>query len=46
MLNIADSYWKLGEFDLAKSYYRKYIKRMQATNKEGRIPKFVFKRIN
>lgn len=46
MLNIADSYWKLGDLDLAKIYYKKYIKRMQEINKEKRIPKFVFKRIN
>ncbi|WP_250253378.1 tetratricopeptide repeat protein [Chryseobacterium sp. Marseille-Q3244] len=44
-LNLADSYWNIGEKDNGKEYYRKYISLMKSQKKNlGKIPGYVYTR--
>ncbi len=45
-LNLADSYWTIGNEDLAKENYKKYVELMKSQNKDlKKIPKEVWERI-
>ena len=45
-LNLADSYWVIGNQDLAKENYKKYVELMKSQNKDlKKIPKEVLERI-
>lgn len=44
-LNLADSYWAIGNKDLAKENYKKYVELMKSQNKDlKKIPKEVWER--
>jgi len=44
-LNLADSYWAIGNQELAKENYKKYIELMKSQNKDlKKIPRYVWER--
>ncbi|MDM1553099.1 tetratricopeptide repeat protein [Chryseobacterium indologenes] len=45
-LNLADSYWNIGEKDNGKEYYKKYISLLKSQKKDlNKIPRYIYARV-
>ena len=45
-LNLADTFWKLEQFEKAKKHYQTYVEMLEKEDKENVVPDYVYKRLD